>query len=227
MSDSDRIKLLGGVSIFSGVGDKALEKLSKLMISKDFPKNTLIFGQDEIGDSMYIVGSGRVKVVLYGDSGKEITLTYFIPGDFFGEMALVDDRPRSANVETTEDSSLLMLKRDVFKKHLMEHPNIALNILAVLSSRLRKADEIIGNLALLDVYGRVARTLSDLAEKEGKKVDEGTLIEKRPTHQDIASMVSTSRETVSRVLNEFQRRGLLKMDGKQVILSPAFFSSIE
>ena len=138
-------------------------------------------------------------------------------------MSLLDDMPRSANVLTTEDSTLLVLKREAFKKHLEENPATAVNVLAELSKRLRKADEIIGNLALLDVYGRVARMLMDLAEKDGEQTEEGIIIHKRPTQQDIASMVSTSRETVSRALNEFQKRGLLVMDGKKVILRPQFY----
>jgi CRP/FNR family cyclic AMP-dependent transcriptional regulator len=93
--------------------------------------------------------------------------------------------------------------------------------------RLRTADSIIGNLTLLDVYGRVAHFLTDLAKKEGEKVEEGILIRKRPTQQDIASMVNTSRETVSRALNEFQKRGLLRMDGKKVVLRPQFYQEAD
>ena len=197
-----------------------------MIISKDYAKGSLVFGQEEPGDALFIIAKGRVKIVLYGESGKEITLSFFSKGDFFGEMSLLDDMPRSANVVTTEDSTLLMLKRDDFKKHLVENPTTAVNVLAELSKRLRKADEIIGNLALLDVYGRVARVLMDLGEKDGEKVEDGMLIRKRPTQQDIASMVSTSRETVSRALSEFQKRGLLIMDGKKVILRPQFFREV-
>ncbi|MBW1807068.1 MAG: Crp/Fnr family transcriptional regulator [Deltaproteobacteria bacterium] len=226
MSDYAISNLLQRVSIFANVDDRAIDSLSDMIISKDYSKGSLVFGQEEPGDALFIIAKGRVKIVLYGESGKEITLSFFRKGDFFGEMSLLDDMPRSANVVTTEDSTLLILKRDDFKKHLVENPTTAVNVLAELSKRLRKADEIIGNLALLDVYGRVARVLIDLGEKEGEKVEDGMLIRKRPTQQDIASMVSTSRETVSRALNEFQKRGLLIMDGKKVILRPQFFREV-
>jgi CRP-like cAMP-binding protein len=227
MLNSEIRDLLRGVTIFANIDNRALENLSELVVSKDYPKDALVFGQQEPGDALFIIASGRVKVVLYGESGKEITLSFFRQGDFFGEMALLDDMPRSANVLTTEDSTLLILKREAFKRHLEENPATAVNVLAELSKRLRKADEIIGNLALLDVYGRVARVLMDLADKEGEPVEDGIVIRKRPTQQDIASMVSTSRETVSRALNEFQKRGLLEMDGKKVILRPQFYHEAE
>ncbi|HUU01424.1 MAG TPA: Crp/Fnr family transcriptional regulator [Myxococcota bacterium] len=226
MSGIEHRELLKRVSIFSNLDDGALGDLGQLVISKDYPKGTLVFGQEEPGDALFIIAKGRVKVVLYGESGKEITLTFFHKGDFFGEMALLDDLPRSANVVTTENSKLLMLKRDDFTHHLVEHPSTAINVLAELSRRLRRADEIIGNLALLDVYGRVARVLIELGEREGEKVEDGILIRKRPTQQDIASMISTSRETVSRALGEFQKRGLLEMTGKSVVLRPQFYREV-
>ncbi|MBW2700948.1 MAG: Crp/Fnr family transcriptional regulator [Deltaproteobacteria bacterium] len=222
--DSTRIReLLKKVSIFANIDDQALGRLASLVQVREVGKDSLIFGQDDSGDALFIIASGRVKVVLYGENGKEITLTFFGEGDFFGEMSLLDDMPRSANVITCEASTLVILKRSDFVAHLEESPATAINVLGELSRRLRKADEIIGNLALLDVYGRVARLLMDLAEKDGEKVEEGTLIRKRPTQQDLASMANTSRETVSRVLGDFQKRGLLEMDGKRVVLGPHFF----
>jgi CRP-like cAMP-binding protein len=221
-TDSKRIELIRRVPLFSDVEDSALEKLGQLMTIKNYPKDSLVFGYNEPGDAMYVIASGRVKVVLYGESGREITLTFFKRADFFGEMALLDDMPRSANVVTTEKSSLLVLKRDAFKKHLVENPQTAINILAEISRRLRSADEIISNLALLDVYGRVARVLIDLAAKDGRQVEEGIQIDKRPTQQDIASVACSSRETVSRVLNDLKKRGLLIMDGKKTILRSGF-----
>jgi CRP-like cAMP-binding protein len=226
MNDMNMREIFKRVSIFANVDDEALDRLGELVISKDYPKNTVVFGQDQPGDSMFIIAAGKVKVVLYGENGKEITLTFFKRGDFFGEMSLLDEQPRSANVITTENSTLMILKRDAFFKHLASSPTTAVNVLTELSRRLRKADEIIGNLALLDVYGRVARLMMDLAETDGEAVEEGTLIRKRPTQQDIASMVNSSRETVSRVLNDFQKRGLLLMDGKKVVLRPQFYREV-
>ncbi len=219
---SKQTDLLRQVSIFKGLDDHALGLLSQSLRPLDFGKDGLIVSQDDQGDALYIIERGRVKVVLYGESGREMILTMFRAGDFFGEMSLLDGQPRSANVLAMEEARLLVLSREDFLRVLREVPTVAANILAEMSMRLRKADEIIGNLALLDVYGRVARLLIDLAKKEGDATDEGIVITSRPTQQDIASMIGTSRETVSRVLSEFQRRGFLQMQGKKIVLSHGF-----
>lgn len=219
---SDYAQLLRRVSIFEGLDDTAIAGLSSCLKRTEFPKDAMIVGQSDQGDSLYIIESGRVKVVLYGESGREVILTIFRAGDFFGEMSLLDGEPRSANVIALEPTVALVLSRDDFAHHVETHTHIALKILSEMSKRLRHADEVIGNLALLDVYGRVARILINLARTEGENRDEGVMIRERPTQQDLASMIGTSRETVSRVLSEFQRRGFLSMQGKTILLSHGF-----
>lgn len=218
----DYTELLRKVSIFSGLNKQALCRLGSSLKAVEYPKDSLIVGQETQGDSLYIIEKGRVKVVLCGESGREVILTIFRPGDFFGEMSLLDGQPRSANVMALEEACVLVLSREDFVRHMEDNAPTALNILKEMSIRLRRADEIIGNLALLDVYGRVARVLIDLAGKEGETSDEGIIIRERPTQQDLASMIGTSRETVSRVLSEFQRRGFLSMQGKTIMLSHGF-----
>ncbi len=166
-------ELLGKVSIFHGLDSRALDQLGARLKPVDYAKDALIVGQDDHGDSLFIIETGRVKVVLYGESGREMILTLFRGGDFFGEMSLLDGQPRSANVIAQENSRVLVLSRDDFVKHLTEFPATALNILSEMCMRLRRADDVIGNLALLDVYGRVARVLIDMAKKDGKESDEG------------------------------------------------------
>ncbi len=218
----DRYTLIRAVSIFEGLADKAVESLSDHLKPQSYTKDDVIVGQNDEGDALFIIQSGKVKVVLYGENGREAILTIFRAGDFFGEMSLLDGQPRSANVIAIEPTAVLMLSRNDFESHLRSHPDTALRVLAEMSGRLRRADEVIGNLALLDVYGRVARILIELSTKEGESQDEGILIRERPTQQDLASMIGTSRETVSRVLSEFQRRGFLSMQGKSVLLSHGF-----
>ena len=129
---------------------------------------TVVVSAEEAGDSMFVIASGKVKVVLYGQTGREIILSMLKGGDFFGEMSLFDRQPRSANVVAVSETQLLALDRDAFHKHLLANPSTALAILAEMSRRLRHADEVIGNLALLDVYARVARVLRELALKQGE-----------------------------------------------------------
>ncbi len=223
---SPYVELLKKVSLFQNVSDEELGKVASLLSPRDCPKDTHIVTQDEPGDAMFIIAKGRVKVVLYGDNGREVILTLLKSGEFFGEMALLDDLPRSANVIAHEDSQVLVLKRDQFADHIKNSPTTALNVMAELSRRLRRADEIIGNLATLDVYGRVAHIMIDLAKKDGEEVEEGILIRERPTQQDIASMIGTSRETVSRVLSEFQKRGFVEMRGREILLSRKFAGEV-
>ncbi|MCW5830122.1 MAG: Crp/Fnr family transcriptional regulator [Deltaproteobacteria bacterium] len=218
MDDRTKAELLKRVSIFADLSDSEIETLARLEAVREFPKDTPIIHRMDPGDSMFIIASGKVKVSLYGEDGREIILSTLGPGDFFGEMSLLDQEPRSADVTTKEDAVLLQLKRDDFVSHVQKFPSVALNILAEMSRRLRRADEKIGNLVLLDVYGRVARVLLEISQNEGVVTDEGIVIENRPTHQEIASMIGTSRETVSRVLSDLSKDGYIRVHGKKIVL---------
>jgi len=223
----DNIQLLRQVSIFKELPQETIADLSRRVWQKPAEAGSVIVSQEEAGDALFVIASGKVKVVLYGETGREIILSILKAGDFFGEMALLDRQPRSANVVAIEDSQLLGLDREAFQTHLTAHPTTALAILAEMSRRLRHADEVIGNLALLDVYARVARIIRDLAQKQGEPVDGGLLIKERPTQQEIAGLIGTSRETVSRALNDFTRRGLLEMQGKQILVRWGFLRKME
>ena len=214
--------LLRKVFIFQDLKDEILVDLAGRLRPRTAEAGSVIVSQEEPGDSLFVLGTGKVKVVLYGETGREIILSILRAGDFFGEMSLLDRQPRSANVVAVEDSELLSLDRDAFETHLVAHPSTALAILSEMSRRLRKADEVIGNLALLDVYARVARAIRELAQKGGEQVEGGILIRERPTQQEMAGLIGTSRETVSRALNDFTRRGLLEMNGKQILVRWAF-----
>jgi CRP-like cAMP-binding protein len=216
------LEWLKRVSIFSDLDEASLTGLESLFKARTFEKDAVVVGQEDPGDSLYVLTEGRVKVVLYGPSGREVILSVFKPGEFFGEMSLLDNQPRSANVIAVEPSSMLVLDRASFARHLAQNPKTALNVLSEMSKRLRRADAIIGNLALLDVFGRVARFLRELAKTDGKEVAEGIEITRRPTQAEIAAMIGTSRETVSRALSEFQRRGFLDMTGKRIVLRHGF-----
>jgi CRP-like cAMP-binding protein len=218
----DVASLLRKVSIFSDLPADILGDLAGRMRPRGAEAGSVIVSQEEPGDSLFVLASGKVKVVLYGETGREIILSILREGDFFGEMALLDRQPRSANVVAVEESQLLSLDREAFQTHLTSHPSTAMNILAEMSRRLRRADEVIGNLALLDVYARVARSIRELAQEQGEPVDGGLLIRERPTQQEIAGLIGTSRETVSRALNDFTRRGLLEMSGKQILVRWGF-----
>lgn len=225
MSAQRSCNFLENVSIFADLPEDLLTDLAGRMQPREYPAGAVIVDQEASGDALFAITKGRVKVVLYGDCGREMILTILRAGEIFGEMSLLDNQPRSASVIALEPTSAMVLERTAFERHLVSHPATAMAILAEMSRRLRQADRVIGNLALLDVYGRVARLLHDLAEKDGEETDEGILIRERPTQQDIASMVGSSRETVSRALNDFAKRGLITMSGKQILLRHSFIEN--
>ena len=223
----DNVALLRQVSIFQELSEAVLVDLGARCRPKVAEAGSVIVSQEEPGDALFVIGHGRVKVVLYGETGREIILSILKGGDFFGEMSLLDSQPRSANVVAIDEAHLLSLDREAFQTHITAHPSTALAILAELSRRLRHADEVIGNLALLDVYARVARAIRDLAQKHGEPVEGGLLVRERPTQQEMAGLIGTSRETVSRALNDFTRRGLLEMNGKQILVRHGFLRKVE
>src|SRR5512138_1768636 len=215
--------LLRGVSIFADVDAASVAALERLAEPRDYAAGAVIVSQEDRGDALYVLVRGKAKVVLYGDSGREIILSIFkSPGDFFGEMSLLDDQPRSATVMADEPSRLLVLSRRDFQAHIERHPRTALRVLRELSRRLRRADGVIGNLALLDVYGRLAGKLRELAATEGEGTEEGVVLRQRPTQAEIAAMIGTSRETVSRALSDLARRGLVVVSGRKLVLRRDF-----
>jgi CRP/FNR family transcriptional regulator, cyclic AMP receptor protein len=220
--------LLRSVSIFADLEPAELSALERLAVVREFADGAVVVSQQDAGDALYVLVQGKVKVVLYGESGREIILSIFkVPGDFFGEMSLLDDEPRSATVIAAERSRLLVLSRKDFHAHLQRHPRTALRVLTELSRRLRRADAVIGNLALLDVYGRLAGKLRELAAAEGEEVDGGVVLRQRPTQAEIAAMIGTSRETVSRALSDLARRGYVVVTGKRLVLRNVFLADHE
>jgi len=226
----DRYRLLLGQSaLFRGCSSGAIDDLARRVQVRTRPATTLIVAQDEPGDSMFILVSGRVRVALFGESGRELTLGELHAGEYFGEMSLIDNRPRSANVIAIDDTVFLVLTKDAFAAHLRAHPQTALNLMAELSRRLRRADETIAQLALQDVEARLCKTLERLAREEGSApqsdVSDGDLVlRRRPTQQDLANMVGSCRETVSRTLTAMARRGLVVPRGRTLVLTRALLS---
>ena len=211
--------LIAQAALFRGVSQAALEDLVRRLQIRTRTAGTLIVAQDEPGDAMFILAQGRVRVALFGENGRELTLAMLQPGDFFGEMALIDSRPRSANVVAVDDTTVLALTRDAFAAHLKAHPQTAMNIIGELTSRLRRADETIANLALHDVESRLIRTLERLAREDGENTDAGLVLRRRPTQQDLANMVGSCRETISRTFTSMIKRGLVVPRGRALVLT--------
>ncbi|GAC1516521.1 MAG: Crp/Fnr family transcriptional regulator [Gemmatimonadaceae bacterium] len=205
---------LATVPLFRGLPADELEHFALLVREKGYPKGSVILFENDPGDSLFVVRGGRVKVVLVGEDGREVILGVLGSGEHFGELSLIDDQPRSAHVIAMDDAVLLVLHRDDFRKRVESSPPVAWALLVDLSRRLRRADTKIGSLVLLDVPGRIARLLLDLAEESG-----GEAIDKPVTHQTIAQMIGASRETVSRTMKDFQDGGLVTVERRRIRVS--------
>jgi CRP/FNR family cyclic AMP-dependent transcriptional regulator len=205
---------LASVPMFSGLQRDELLKFAELTRERTYPKGSVILFQGDPGDSLYVLRQGRAKVVLIGEDGREVILGVLEPGAHFGELALIDDQPRSAHVIAMEDSQLLILRREDFRRRVEANPSVAWALLTELSRRLRRADQKIGGLVLLDVPGRISRLLLDLSSETSN----GT-IEKPLTHQTIAQMIGASRETVSRAMKDFQEEGLIRVERRRIAVA--------
>lgn len=205
---------LGSVALFRGLGREALQRFAEVTREKRYPKGSVIVFAEDPGDSLYIVRTGRVKVSLVGEDGREVILGALGVGDHFGELSLIDDQPRSAHVIATEDAILLVLRREDFRRQVEGSPAVAWALLAELSRRLRVADRKIGGLVLLDVPGRIARVLLEAAPDAGSNV-----VQRRLTHQTIAQMIGASRETVSRTMRDFQDAGWISVERRVITLT--------
>lgn len=205
---------LATVPLLGQIPADELQRFAEVTREKQYPKGSVILFEDDPGDSLFIVREGRVKVVLVGEDGREVILGVLGVGEHFGELSLIDEQPRSAHVIAMEDSGLLVLRRDDFRRRVEATPAVAWALLSELSRRLRRADGKIGGLVLLDVPGRIARLLLDFADEAGSDA-----IDKPLTHQTIAQMIGASRETVSRAMREFQDAGWIGVERRRISLT--------
>src|SRR3984957_20505806 len=183
---------LATVPLLSRIAPEELRRFAEVTREKQYPKGSVILCEDDPGDALFVVRDGRVKVVLVAEDGREVILGILSVGEHFGELSLIDDQPRSAHVIAMEDSELLVLRRDDFRKRVEANPSVAWSLLSELSRRLRRADRQVGSLPFLDVPGRIALMLLDPANEGG-----APQIEKALTHQTTANVIGASRETVS------------------------------
>ena len=210
--------LLKNVPLFSELGEGEIHALSEVSVVRQVPQDAIILLADEEGDTLFVIVKGRVKVTVMSEDGREVILSILKDGDIFGEMSLLDGKPRSASVIATDETELIMLRRSDFLSRLERYPEMASKMLATLATRLRRTNRQVESLALLNVYGRIAGTLLQLADDQGVKDEGGITIPERPIHQEIANMAGTTRETVSRVLNDLERRGYIHRDGRSILI---------
>ena len=206
------VDFLKKVPLFSELDEGELHQLASVVREQHYRKHTTIVHVDDPGSSLYILKSGLVKITIEDQHGDEMILRILYPTDFFGEMSLLDGMPRSATVTAQESSEVLTIAREHFLNIIEQSPKILLKMTAVLSKRLRKANELIHSLAFFDVYGKVARLLLNLAAERGRVTEQGTVIDMRLTQQELAELAGMTRETMARTLREFQQAGCIRVE---------------
>jgi CRP/FNR family cyclic AMP-dependent transcriptional regulator len=198
------------------LSESELKAILQHAVPRAYPKNTVIVSEGDRADTLFIVASGRVKVYVSDEKGKEIVLNDAGPGEYFGEVML-DEGPRSASVMTVEPTRLLVVTKEDFQAFIAASPEFAAHLVRKLIRRVRALTGTVKSLALLDVYGRVARMLLELAvERDGRRV-----IEKRPTQQEMASRVGCSREMISRILTDLAEGGYITVDRERITIARA------
>lgn len=205
-------QILKSVPLFSSFSDQQLSSLLTCVQHRSYPRGAFILRAREETDALYIILSGRVKVLIPDEDGHEVILSIMGPNEFFGEMGLLDDKPRSASVETLESCEMLRMSKAGFLNCLRGNQELAMLIIRNLVRRLREADRKIESLALIDVYGRVARLIIDMAEN----VDGKWIVAHAPAKQEIARMIGASREMVSRVVKDLQHKGLIRAEKRKI-----------
>lgn len=204
---------LKNIPVFEGLREEDVRALTDRAVIRNAPKNAIVVNEGDLTDSLYVILSGKVKVYLGDETGKELILDIKGPGQYFGEMVL-DEGPRSASVMTMEPSQFAVISGADFKNCLLKHPEIALNVITNLIRLARGLNENVKSLAMLDVYGRVARMLLDLAvEQNGHMV-----IPEKLTQREMANRVGASREMINRILRDLSTGGYIKVESGRITI---------
>ena len=212
------LTMLRNVPLFAELSDQEIGALADSLAQRTFAKGMIIFHKGSVGQNLYIVESGKVRIFLLSESGQEISVNLYGPGQVFGELTLLDGLPRSAGAVAMERTVTLILHRDDFLRHLEAYPRMARSIMAVLSTRLRYTTSYAESLAFLDVYGRVAAKLLELADRYGVPQGEDVVIDLRMTQAELASWVVATREFVNKVLGAYRDQGLIRVEGQRITI---------
>lgn len=196
-----------------------IARVAARMRRRSFRQGDIIFHKGDQGTALYLVEHGQVKIFTPSQEGREVVLSIFGPGDFFGEMALFDDQPRSASAEAASPATVLTLQREDFRQAIVQHPAMSIAVMGALVDRVRRADEMVEDAVFLDLPSRLAKKLLDLAENHGVATPSGYEIRLRLTQQDLADMVGATRARVNEVITHFKERGILTMNRHHLIIA--------
>jgi len=222
MALMDLVAVLAESALFSGMPRHDLETLAPAARSRTFRKGSYIFREGDAGNALYVIQRGQIKISRTGRGGEEAVYAILVPGDSFGEIALLSgDAARTADAQAMELTECVSVAKDPLLAFLDQHPALSRHLMRALARYVQQVDESLAEIAFLDIGGRVARKLLDLGQSHGRKTADGIRIDLRLSQRTLASMVSASRENVNRALQRFVAHGDIKQDGGQItILRP-------
>lgn len=212
------IRLMKRVPLFARLTDEEVNQIADQCIRRECKKEQVILVEEEVGQTLFIILKGTVKITRTSEEGREVILTILKSGDFFGELSLLDGRGRSATVVAMEEAELLTLRRSEFLHIIERFPQLSIELLKILGDRIRKCDIQIESITLHDSVGRIGSSLIHVADQTGYLRDKSMVIPKLPVQQDLANMAGTARETISRVMSVFEQRGLIERVGHRVVI---------
>ena len=208
--------MLHRAHLFAELADEEADTLTAHSSTRVYPPNAILLNEGDVASTLFVLLEGKVKVYVSDEDGKEAILNIMDAGEYFGELSLVDGAPCSASVMTITPVRVMVVTKNDFRECLRQHPEMALNLIAALTRQVRGLTDSVKNLSLNDVYGRVAHTLQELSmEKE----DGTRVVEQKLTHQDIANIVGSSREMVSRILKDLTRGGYLTIENRVITIN--------
>jgi CRP/FNR family transcriptional regulator/CRP/FNR family cyclic AMP-dependent transcriptional regulator len=210
---------LARVPLFASLKPALLDELAGKLAPKSYRRGEVIFHQDDPGSAMHIVKSGQVKIATTSPEGEEVIMAILKDSDFFGELSLLDDKPRSANAVAMEATQTLILRRDDFVDMLSRHPEMVGAVLASLAERLRRTDQLLEDAVFLDLPARLSKRLLELAQKHGVKTDKGLEIDLRLTQQDLAATLGVTRVALNKHLGRLQDDDLISLESKRIIIT--------
>ncbi len=211
-------EVLRQAPLFSGLDEEAAAVLENSMAASSLKRGDVLFNEGDDGSQLYIVTEGKVKLGRSSADGRENLLAILGPGQMFGELSFFDPGPRSATATAVTDVELKSLSHEALSPVLATHSDVALALLHQLAGRLRRTNEVVGDLVFSDVPGRVAKALLDLATRFGRKADDGIHVNHDLTQEELAQLVGASRETVNKALADFASRGWMRLEPRSVVI---------
>jgi len=221
MAVATETDLLQRVPLLAALTDADRQALGRSATRRRYRRGDIIFQKDDPGHSLFIVARGSVRIYVPSTQGADLTLAVLGAGQFFGDLSLLDGRPRSASAAALADTSAVALERSDFVAVIRRRPEAAMSVLAVVARRLRETDEMASDLAFMDVGGRLAKKLLELAAEHGVQRRDGILLDMRVTQEELANMIGGTRESVNRNLSLFRRTGLVAKEGRRFVLRDA------